>query len=147
MYDGAPRSAELYLLLEKEINLLNGIERKRTIVRQYIREQNVEKDLDELGMPIRWIGYRGKQILASKGYQNNVMIPFLIAFADIVCEMDSLRTQHIRRLTTLYRRLKTPMVKGERIKFLTHLQDYLNAESDMPIVKEVSTNNAYVVTI
>lgn len=59
MYAGAPRNAELYLLLEREINLLNGIERQRAKVRQHVREQQIEKDLDEMGMPIKWIGYRG----------------------------------------------------------------------------------------
>lgn len=59
MYSGAPRGAELYLLLEKEINLLNGIERQRAKVRKYLQEQQIEKALDEMGMPIKWIGYKG----------------------------------------------------------------------------------------
>lgn len=59
MYSGAPRGAELYLLLEKEINLLNGIERQRAKVRKHLQEQQIEKALDEMGMPIKWIGYRG----------------------------------------------------------------------------------------
>lgn len=56
----------------------------------------------------------------------------------MVCEMDLLRTQNIRRLTNLYRRLRTPMVKGERIKFLSHLHELLNTESNVPVVKEVN---------
>lgn len=62
---------------------------------------------------------------------------FSFLISDMVCEMDLLRTQNIRRLTNLYRRLSTPMVKGERIKFLSHLHELLNTESNVPVVKEV----------
>lgn len=81
MYSGAPRNAELYLLLEKEINLLNGIERKRAVVRQYLREQQIEKDLDEMGMPIKWIGYRGN-LLISFAHLPWFIIIFLVRFVD-----------------------------------------------------------------
>lgn len=60
MYSGAPRIAELHLMLEKEIKLLNGIERQRTKVRAHLQDQKIEKELDKMGMPIKWIGYRGK---------------------------------------------------------------------------------------
>lgn len=139
MYSGAPRTAELHLMLEKEISLLNGIEKQRSKVRQYLQEQKIEKDLDEMGRPIKWIGYRGKQSTM------NCILSILIGInvvdgrliADMVCEMDLLRTQNIRTLNGYRRRLKAPMVKGERMKFLCHLQEMLGAETNLPIVKEV----------
>lgn len=61
MYEGAARVAEVNILLDKEIQLLNGIERQRQIVFEAMRDFRQEQMLKKMGDPIKWVGYGGKQ--------------------------------------------------------------------------------------
>lgn len=60
--EGGHRIAELHVLLDKEIQLFNGIERQRTKLRNHILEVRTEKMLQQLGTPTKWVGYKGKFI-------------------------------------------------------------------------------------
>lgn len=66
---------------------------------------------------------------------------------DMVCEVDLMRTQNVRTLNGLRRRLKMPMTKGERMKFLCHLQELLGSEIEVPVVKEVSSRKLWKYTV
>lgn len=61
MYEGAARVAEVNILLDKEIQLLNGIERQRQIVFDAMRDFRQEQMLKKMGDPIKWVGYGGKK--------------------------------------------------------------------------------------
>lgn len=68
MYSGGPRIAELNALLDKEIQLLNAIEKKWFLIRKYCAAKKTEQKLDEIGAPVKWIGYKSislKQIFFS----------------------------------------------------------------------------------
>lgn len=60
MYVGGHRISELHVLLDKEIQLFNGIERQRTKLRNHILEVQTEKMLEKLGTPTKWAGYKGE---------------------------------------------------------------------------------------
>lgn len=62
MYEGAARVAEVNILLDKEIQLLNGIERQRQIVFEAMRDFRQEQMLKKMGDPIKWVGYGGKRM-------------------------------------------------------------------------------------
>lgn len=47
-------------LLDKEIQLLCGIEQKRTLIKNEIKEIRNDKILENLGKPINWIGYKSE---------------------------------------------------------------------------------------
>lgn len=58
LHSGGPRIAELNGLLDKEVQLLNGIERQRAEIRSHLAEVRAENTLNQMGEPIKWIGYR-----------------------------------------------------------------------------------------
>lgn len=60
MYSGGPRIAEIHGLLDKEIQLLNAIERKWFAMRKDLAALKAEKDLDLMGAPIKWVTYKSK---------------------------------------------------------------------------------------
>jgi hypothetical protein len=45
-------------LLEKEIQLLNGIEKRRIEIQQEMRDLRQKRLLKECGEPVKWIGYK-----------------------------------------------------------------------------------------
>lgn len=45
-------------LLDKEIELLNAVERKYFAVRKQVAAQRAERKFDEMGEPIKWVGYK-----------------------------------------------------------------------------------------
>lgn len=47
-------------LLEEEIRLLNEIEKKRNKIRKEAYDKHMDKMLDKMGEPIKWIGYKSK---------------------------------------------------------------------------------------
>lgn len=59
MYEGAARVAEVNILLDKEIQLLNGIERQRQLVYEAMKDFRQEQLLKQMGEPIKWVGYGG----------------------------------------------------------------------------------------
>lgn len=60
LYVGGHRIAELHVLLDKEIQLFNGIERQRTKLRNHIVEVQTGKMLEKMGTPTKWVGYKGE---------------------------------------------------------------------------------------
>lgn len=62
LYEGPARIAEVNVLLDKEIQLRNGIEKQRCIVKKAMEDFRNEKVLTKLGEPIKWVGYKGKLI-------------------------------------------------------------------------------------
>lgn len=59
-YSGAPKIAEMNILLDKEIQLLNGVERQRRAIRREQLEEVVERQLVKISEPKRWVGYNSK---------------------------------------------------------------------------------------
>lgn len=57
MYSGGPRIAELHCLLDREIQLLNGVEKQRSLVRKALKDFRDEQQLKKLGEPVKWVGY------------------------------------------------------------------------------------------
>lgn len=64
MYSGGPRIAELNGLLDKEIQLLNAIEKKWFLIRKHCAAKKTEKKLDDMGAPIKWVGYKSMLLFA-----------------------------------------------------------------------------------
>lgn len=56
------RQAEYNIILQQEIKLLNEIEKKRIHLQKQLTENRTEKLLDELGAPVKWIGYKSKYL-------------------------------------------------------------------------------------
>lgn len=55
---GGPRIALLSNLLNQEIQLLNAVEKKHFAVRKQVAAQRSQRKLDEMGKPVRWVGYK-----------------------------------------------------------------------------------------
>jgi hypothetical protein len=59
-FTGPTKIVELKALLEKEVQLLNGIEKRRLDLkkeREYLKQDNILKNL---GTPVSWMGYKSK---------------------------------------------------------------------------------------
>uniref|UniRef100_A0A1I8M3B5 IQ motif and ubiquitin-like domain-containing protein n=1 Tax=Musca domestica TaxID=7370 RepID=A0A1I8M3B5_MUSDO len=109
MYEGAARVAEVNILLDKEIQLLNGIERQRQIVSEAMKDFRQEQMLKKLGEPIKWVGY-----------------------GDTIVHLDLLRTQRVRFLTEIYKDLQKPLKKSDRLELITKVRKILVDEQDFP---------------
>lgn len=59
--DDASRSAAFKQLLEHEIKLINEIRAKRQKLLNGQQNKKVEKILDRLGSPVKWVGYKSKK--------------------------------------------------------------------------------------
>ncbi|XP_038104266.1 IQ and ubiquitin-like domain-containing protein [Culex quinquefasciatus] len=115
-YSGAPKIAEMHQLLDKEVQLLNGIERQRQLLQQEAKKVRNEQILKKLGDPVKWVGY------------NNLTI-----------QMDTLRNQRVRFLANYYRKLVDDTLSNtDRIKVLNHLSDVI-AKEDHPAVDELES--------
>jgi hypothetical protein len=53
-------------LLEKEIQLLNGIENRRQEIQKEIQQARQDRILKNCSEPKKWIGYRGKNFFKSR---------------------------------------------------------------------------------
>uniref|UniRef100_A0A182YAP8 IQ motif and ubiquitin-like domain-containing protein n=1 Tax=Anopheles stephensi TaxID=30069 RepID=A0A182YAP8_ANOST len=111
-YSGAPKIAEMNILLDKEIQLLNGVERQRRAIRREQLEEVVERQLVKISEPKRWVGYNNR-----------------------VIEMETPQTQRARFLLLYYRRLKMalpPSAGGnpqEHVALLDELSDVIVQEN------------------
>ncbi|XP_067618057.1 IQ motif and ubiquitin-like domain-containing protein [Eurosta solidaginis] len=114
LYEGPARIAEVNVLLDKEIQLRNGIEKQRVIVKQAMEDFRNEKLLTKLGEPIKWIGYK-----------------------DNVIHLDLLRTQRARFLTEIYKDMQKKMSRKERVELLTKVKQVLLDERDFPDFAEI----------
>uniref|UniRef100_A0A1I8QF59 IQ motif and ubiquitin-like domain-containing protein n=1 Tax=Stomoxys calcitrans TaxID=35570 RepID=A0A1I8QF59_STOCA len=109
MYEGPARVAEVNILLDKEIQLLNGIERQRQVVFEAMKDFRQQQMLKKMGEPIQWIGY-----------------------GDTVVTVDLLRTQRVRFLTEIYNDLQKPLKKAQRLELITKVRQILVNEQDFP---------------
>lgn len=62
-FTGPTRVIEMQSLLEKEIQLLNGIEKRRLEIQDEIQAARHDRILKECGEPIKWIGQSSKFVL------------------------------------------------------------------------------------
>lgn len=113
-YEGPARIAEVNILLDKEIQLLNGVERQRNLVFKAMEDFRLEQLLKEMGKPIEWIGYK-----------------------DCKIHMDLLSTQRVRFLTEIYKDLKKPSKKPERLELLRQVMTVIAEEPCYPNFPEL----------
>lgn len=120
------------------MKILNEIENRRNEIRKHAHEKFMDEMLDKMGAPVKWIGYKSMDFEHNFRILTHSNIFFLI---DIVCEMDLLQCQKIRKLTTLYRRLKNSTndveAKIERIEFISELHVVLVREPHSTLLEEV----------
>lgn len=83
-YSGAPKIAEMNMLLDKEVQLLNGIERQRQILQQQAKKVRNEQILKKLGDPVKWVGYNSNWALERHSATRFDIIHFPLFF----CRLD-----------------------------------------------------------
>jgi IQ and ubiquitin-like domain-containing protein len=49
-------------VLDKEIQMLNGVEKQRQALRKEIQKLRTNKMLADMGRPIKWVGYKSKSV-------------------------------------------------------------------------------------
>lgn len=114
-YEGPARISEVNILLDKEISLLNGVERQRRLVHLAMEDFRNDQLLKKMGKPIEWIGYNDTKI-----------------------HMDLLRTQRVRFLTEIYKDLRKTDDKEKRLELLGRVMQLVAEESCFPNFAEVS---------
>uniref|UniRef100_A0A1B0FHY6 IQ motif and ubiquitin-like domain-containing protein n=1 Tax=Glossina morsitans morsitans TaxID=37546 RepID=A0A1B0FHY6_GLOMM len=114
MYEGAPRIAEINILLNKEIEMLNNIECQRNLVYKSMEDSRQRQLLRKMGEPIKWIGY-----------------------ADTVIHMDLLRTQRVRFLNGIHNELCQNLPKEERLQLIDKVRALLLDEQCFPEFPEL----------
>ncbi|XP_033165764.1 IQ and ubiquitin-like domain-containing protein [Drosophila mauritiana] len=113
-YEGPARIAEVNILLDKEIQLLNGVERQRNLVYKAMEDFRKDQLLKEMGKPIEWVGYKDSKI-----------------------HMDLLSTQRVRFLTEIYKDLRKPRSKEDRLDFIRQVMAVLTEETCFPNFPEL----------
>ncbi|XP_053698711.1 IQ and ubiquitin-like domain-containing protein [Sabethes cyaneus] len=115
-YSGAPKIAEMNMLLDKEVQLLNGIERQRQILQQEAKKVLDEQTLKKLSEPVKWVGYNS-----------------------LVIQMDTLRNQRARYLSQYYRKLADePLGAHGRMTLLNRISDVI-AKEIHPAINELES--------
>lgn len=61
-FTGPSRIVEIQALLEKEIQLLNGIENRRAEIQREMQAARQDRMLEKIGETVKWIGYRSEKI-------------------------------------------------------------------------------------
>ena len=59
-FTGPSKIVELSAVLDKEVQLLNGIEKRRLEIRKETESERNDKLLESLCEPVRWVGYKSK---------------------------------------------------------------------------------------
>ncbi|TDG52438.1 hypothetical protein AWZ03_001268 [Drosophila navojoa] len=113
-YEGPARISEVNILLDKEISLLNGVERQRRLVHMAMEDFRNDQLLKKMGKPIEWIGYNDTKI-----------------------HMDLLRTQRVRFLTEIYKDLRKTDDKEKRLELLGRVMQLVAEESCFPNFAEL----------
>lgn len=138
--DKAQQQIEFKRLLDEEVRLLNEIEKKRNKIRKETHEKFMDEMLDKMGAPVKWIGYKSMSGTVYVWLHHVQDIFFCI---DIECEMDLLQCQKIRKLTSLYKRLRNSATdvdaKIDRIEFVGELHTVLLEEPQSVLLEEVQT--------
>lgn len=100
-------------LLEKEIQLLNGIESRRVEIQKETRISRQEKTLKLCGEPVKWIGYK-----------------------NYIIEMDTLKTQRARRLGALFNLMREKSSSlDDRLRLLNDVSEALSSENSRKIIE------------
>lgn len=100
-------------LLEKEIQLLNGIESRRVEIQKETRSSRQEKILKLCGEPVKWIGYK-----------------------NYIIEMDTLKTQRARKLGALFKLLHEKSASlDDRLRLLNDISEALSNENSRKIIE------------
>lgn len=60
-FTGPSRIVEIQALLEKEIQLLNGIENRRSEIQREMQAARQDRMLEKIGETVKWIGYRSME--------------------------------------------------------------------------------------
>lgn len=113
-YEGPARISEVNILLDKEIRLLNGVERQRRLVYLAMEDFRNDQLLKKMGKPVEWIGYKDTKI-----------------------HLDLLRTQRVRFLTEIYKDLRNTENKEKRLELLGRVMELLMEETCYPNFPEV----------
>ncbi|XP_034116733.1 IQ and ubiquitin-like domain-containing protein [Drosophila albomicans] len=113
-FEGPARISEVNILLDREIQLLNGVERQRRLVSMAMEDFRKDQLLKELGKPIEWIGYK-----------------------DCKIHLDLLRTQRVRFLTEVYKDLRQTVEKDKRLELLSRVMELLLDEACFPNFPEL----------
>lgn len=99
----APKKAELCAVLEKEIKLLEAIERHRISISKKQKQKKAMSFMNKVAAPVTWTGYRGMSI-----------------------KMDTLKTQRAWELKELYLSLsRHDLAHPDRIELLISLKHAL----------------------
>lgn len=61
-YTGPSRIVEVQALLEREIQLLNGIEKRRSEIQKEMLEARQDRMLQKFGETVKWIGHKGRKL-------------------------------------------------------------------------------------
>lgn len=123
-YEGPARIAEVHILLDKEIQLLNGLEKQKRLLFLSMEDFRNEQLLKKMGKPIEWIGYK-----------------------DCKIHLDLLRTQRVRFLTEVYNDLRQPLEKEERMQLLARVMELILDEACFPNFPEVRVMRAILESI
>ena len=59
-FTGPGRIVEMQALLEKEIQLLNGIEKRRCELQREMTSLKQDRMLHKCGETVKWVGYKSK---------------------------------------------------------------------------------------
>lgn len=79
-YSGAPKIAEMNMLLDKEVQLLNGIERQRQILQEEAKKVRNEQILKKLGDPVKWVGYNSNWTQSARKNRFDIIhLPFVLS--------------------------------------------------------------------
>ncbi|BFF90480.1 IQ and ubiquitin-like domain-containing protein [Drosophila madeirensis] len=113
-YEGPARISEVNILLDKEIQLLNGVERQRRLVCKAMEDFRKDQLLKKMGKPIEWIGYK-----------------------DCKIHMDLLSTQRVRFLTEVYKDLRVPVSRDVRLTLIRRVMEILMEETCFPDFPEL----------
>ncbi|XP_030573811.1 IQ and ubiquitin-like domain-containing protein [Drosophila novamexicana] len=113
-YEGPARISEVNILLDKEIRLLNGVERQRRLVYLAMEDFRNDQLLKKMGKPVEWIGYKDTKI-----------------------HLDLLRTQRVRFLTEIYKDLRNTEDKEKRLELLGRVMELLMEETCYPNFPEL----------
>lgn len=128
-FTGPSKIVEIQVLLEKEIQLLNGIEKRRMEIQKEMEEARQDRILKKQGETVKWIGYKSEFSIIFRKIN-------LCTFSDVLVEMDTLQTQRARKLTELFKKLRQPSDNiEERLKLLNEVSEALSEENSARIIE------------
>ncbi|CRK94928.1 CLUMA_CG008419, isoform A [Clunio marinus] len=112
-FTGPGRIVEIQILLEKEIQLLNGIEKRRCEIQKEMEIVKQDRLLQKHSETVKWIGYK-----------------------DALIEMDTLRSQRARKLAEYFKQLRhsTENIQ-DRLMLMNNISEALMDENSNRIIE------------